>query len=360
MSAPAAQRAFFKGLKARAFERVYFLFGDDDFLKDDAVRQLVAAAVEPSTRDFNLETRRAAELDREALEMLLGTPPMMAERRVVIIRDVGALKKDARGMLDRYLEHPAADTVLVLQSPAGGKAEKALEKKALAVEFSQLTGERVPKWIAHQATTMLGMSITPGAIDLLETAVGSDLAALAAELDKLASYVRGRADAASATAIDEHAVSDVVGVRRGETLGDLLDAVAERDTARALGLVPHILQQPKTTAVSVVMALAVQTLAMAWGRAGRARGAGAREGEYFALLKETGAFPMRSWGDAARCWSRNAARWSSSELDAALELLLAADRALKESRLSSEEQMLATLVLQLGGLGAARGGSRVA
>lgn len=352
MSAPVAQRAFFKGLKERAFERAYFLFGDDDYLKEDAEKQLVAAAVDPATRDFNLETRRGADLDREALEMLLGTPPMMAERRVVIVRDVGALRKDARTLLDRYLERPASDTVLVLVSPAGAKADKPLEKRTLAVEFSQLSGDRVPKWIAHHVTTALGMSITPAAVDLLQTAVGSDLGALAAELDKLASYVRGHADDASS--IDDHAVSDVVGIRRGETIGDLLDAVAERDTARALELMPHILQQPKTTAVSVVMALAVQTLAMAWGRAARARGAGAREGEYFTLLKETGAFPMRSWGDAARCWSRNAVRWSSSELDAALELLLAADRALKESRLSSEEQLLATLVLQLGGLGASR------
>ncbi len=36
----------------------------------------------PSTRDFNLDIRAAAELDAETLGSLLGTPPMMAERRV--------------------------------------------------------------------------------------------------------------------------------------------------------------------------------------------------------------------------------------------------------------------------------------
>jgi hypothetical protein len=35
----------------------------------------------PPTRDFNLEIRRASELDAEALDALLSTPPMLAERR---------------------------------------------------------------------------------------------------------------------------------------------------------------------------------------------------------------------------------------------------------------------------------------
>jgi hypothetical protein len=42
-------------------------------------------------------------------------------------------------------------------------------------------------------------------------------------------------------------------------------------------------------------------------------------------------------------------RWSAGELDAALNALLQADAMLKESRLSSEEQLLANLVLSLCG-----------
>src|ERR671920_1148906 len=115
----------------------------------------------------------------------------------------------------------------------------------------------------------------------------------ASELDKLASFANGGE-------IDERAVSEVVGVRRGETLGDLLDRVAERDAAGALALVEHVLAQPKTSAVTVVMALATQTLALAWGKAMRAQGtpAGRMEGEYFNLLKEGGAYPGRPWGEA--------------------------------------------------------------
>jgi DNA polymerase III subunit delta len=339
-----AQRSLHKAITTGSFDRAYLLWGDDDFLKESAAKQIVDKAVDPATRDFNLDVRRAAELDAGALDSLLSTPPMMAERRVVVLRDVGGMKKPARAALDRYLERPAEDAVLVLVAAGGGaKVDKGLQGKTTAVEFAPLSGERVPKWIAHHARTELGVEISEGAIELLQSAVGDDLAQLSSELDKLSSYTSG-------AEIDEAAVSAVVGIRRGETLGDLLDRVAERDAARALPLVEHVLSQPKTTAVSVVMALSAQTLALAYGRAQRANGvpASRMEGTFFNLLRETkGGVTGRPWGEATRAWARTVDRWNERDLDRALQSLLAADMTLKESRLSSDEQVIRSLILSL-------------
>ena len=323
------------------FDPVYVLFGDDEFRKDGAVRDLVEAAVDPSTRDFNLELRRGAELSAETLDALLGTPPMLAERRVVVIRDVDKLKKDARAMLGRYLARPASDVLLVLVAPAGAKLDKELSQRGVAVEFEPLTGDRLPRWVSYHAEHVLGRAITPEAVALLIEATGPDLTQLALELEKLASY--------ATDAIDEHAVSEVVGIRRGESLGDLLDAVAAKDAATALALLRGVLQQPKTTAVSIVMNLTTQTLALAYGVASRERGTPARAlyNEYMTLLRESGAFPGRPWGEAVNAWTKHTERWSDAELDDALEALLQTDAALKETRLSSPEQLLTTLVLRL-------------
>jgi DNA polymerase-3 subunit delta len=345
MSSP--QRILRDATRDKRFAPAYYLHGEDDFLKEQAVRQLVEAAVDPATRDFNFELRRAGELDAETLGSLLGTPPMMAERRVLVVRDVGALRKDARVMLERYLKSPASDAVVILVAPAGAKTDKVLAEKAVALEFEPLTGDRVPRWIKHHAEAELGASITPEAAELLQSAVGSDLPQLAIELDKLASYAGGGV-------IDEAAVTAIVGVRRGETLGDFLDAVAARDVAKALELLPGILAQPKTAAVPIVMALTAQTLAIAWARARRARGAPASRvtGDLFGLLKEAGnAYTGRPWGEAVDAWARAAARSGNDDangaLEVALDALLATDLALKETRLSSDEQLLTNLVLTL-------------
>jgi DNA polymerase-3 subunit delta len=341
--ASSGEKALHSALKNRQFDPVYLFFGEDDFLKDARVRELVAALVDPATRDFNLETRRGNDLDAETLDALLGTPPMLAERRVVVVRDADKLKKDARALLDRYLKRPATDTVLILVVQAGAKSDKGLADRSTAVEFSPLTGDRLPKWVAFHADTVLDRAITPEAVSLLIEAVGPDLAQLAVELEKLASYTTGT--------IDERAVADVVGVRREASLGALLDAVAAKDAATALTLVPRVLQQPKTSAVSIVMNLTTQMLALSYGVAALARGTPARAlfNEYMTLLKESGAFPGRPWGEAVTAWTRNTNRWTAAELDAALAGLLVADAALKDTKLSSDEQMLTTLVLSLCG-----------
>ena len=338
----AVERALRKSMRERTFERVYYFRGDDDFLKESTTRELIAAVLDPATRDFNLELIRGDETTAEAVDTVLSTPPMFAERRMVVIRDVQELRKDARAALERYLAQPAADLVLLLVEPAGEKVDAALAGSAFVVEFEPLSDDRVPAWIAHYAGTSLGVSISEGAARLLHEAVGADLSALASELDKLASY-------AASGAIDEDAVRAVVGVRSGETLADLLDAVADRDAARAVKLVPVVLSQAKANVVTVIMALATQMCAIAWGRAARDRNvppAGIERG-FYALLKEGKAFPGRSWKDAVAAWSRGTQRWTSPQLDHALNALLAADVAAKEARVSSEEQLLTSLVLAL-------------
>lgn len=344
MSPVADVKSLHAAAKTSTFATVYYFYGDDDYVKEQELRRLIEATVDPATRDFNFEVLRAAEVDAETLGSIIGTPPMMAERRVVVVRDVGALKKAAREMLDRCTKTAAPDLVLVLVSPAGARVEKALVSSTASVEFKPLSGARIPRWIAYYVEHDLGSSITEGAITLLQEAVGTELGQLQIELDKLGSYTGG-------APINEAAVSAVVGIQPGETLGDLLDAVARRDAARALAMVPTVLQQPKSGGVPIVLALTVQMLGLGWANAARARGANPSRlhGDLIGLLKDTGAFPFRAWGEFAATCSRHADLWPPRAIDEALEVLLAVDVTLKTTRLSSDEQLIANLVASLCG-----------
>ena len=341
---PAAElSAIEQAIANRAFAPAYYFHGDDDFQKEAAARSLIEAAVDPATRDFNLETRRGSELDAETLASLLATPPMMAERRVIIVRDVTALKKDARTALDAYLASPAPDLVLVLLAPAEAKVDPGLQKRCDTVDFAPPDGSRLQRWIVNHVKTALKGTITPEAADLLTSAVGNDLPTLATELEKLMSYTAG-------AAIDDEAVSAIVGIRRGETLGDLLDRIAARDAKGALGMLEVILGQPKTNAVTIVMALSTQMFGIAFARASLDRGMPASRvaGELFGFLKSGGgAYTGRPWGEATAAWSGAVRHWPAADLEQALESLLVADIALKESRVSTDEQILTSLILTL-------------
>jgi DNA polymerase-3 subunit delta len=340
--ASATIKALKTALESGRFDPVYLFHGSDDFLKEEKVRALIARATEPSTRDFNLELLRGAECDAAQLGTALESLPMMAERRVVVLRDAGSLKKAARERLERYLANPASDTTLVVVFPAGTKPDAALVAAASSVEFKTLSEDDLLKWIAHHATT-LGTTITAEAAGLLASYGGNDLALLSGELQKLTAFSNGGT-------IGAEAVEAVTGVRPGHTMGDLLDRAAARETMAAVALVEEVLAQPKTSAVVLVMALATQTLAIGWGVAARARGlhASRLESEFFGLLKEAGnAYPGRAWGEAVKCWARSLPKWSAADVDRALPHLLAADAALKDTKVSSEAQIVTSLLLAI-------------
>jgi DNA polymerase-3 subunit delta len=339
----AALKSLGEIVKRRLFDPAYYVCGEDDFQKEDAMKQLIGAAVDPAMRDFNLDVRRAQDVDPKSLDALLSSMPMMAERRVLVIRDAGALKKDTRKTIEQYLGTPSADILLILVEATAGKTDKELARLTTVLEFDLMTADRIPRWIAHYVTTNLKGAISIGAIDLLQAAVGNDLHQLVTELEKLASFANGRE-------ITEEAVSEVVGVRRGETMADLLDAIGRRDVKRALALVDHVLAQPKASSVQIVMALATQTVALAWGRAKLDEGLpqGRLQNEYWELLKQSGSvFTGRPWGNGIAAWASAAGSWETESLQHALDALLTADLTLKESRVSSEEQVLTTLILAM-------------
>ena len=65
---------------------VFFLFGGDEFRKEEEARALVDWHLDPGTRDFNYDPMRGSEVSVEDMASILATPPMMAEWRVVLLR----------------------------------------------------------------------------------------------------------------------------------------------------------------------------------------------------------------------------------------------------------------------------------
>ena len=85
--------ALLRSLPKGELSPVYYLHGAEDILKDEAVRAIVDRALDPALRDFNFDQRSAGQLDPEAIVTLCTTLPMMADRRVVVLREVEGWKR---------------------------------------------------------------------------------------------------------------------------------------------------------------------------------------------------------------------------------------------------------------------------
>lgn len=323
---------------------VYYLHGGEDVLKDEAIRALLERALEPGARDFNLDQRRAAELDPEAFHSLVNTSPLLASRRVVVIRGLEELRKTSkvRQELVRYLAAPSPTTVLVLVQGAGDPPDPEVARAATTVAAEPLPPARVQKWIVHRAG-QLDLQLEPEAADLLLAAVGSDLGALAHELDKLAALGAGRP-------VTREDVAAAVGVRRGETLQNLVDAALARRAAAAAQLVEPVLEQAGMSGVRALGALGTGLIGTALARAELDRGVphGRLETTLLGHLRASRPYGLGSWEQTAARWAGAAAVWSGPELSQALHLALAADRALKTSTVTDERGILEQLVLSFG------------
>ena len=217
---------------------------------------------------------------------------MMAERRVVVLRDVDKLKKGARAA------RPLSRAACTRYGPDPDRAERreagqGAERTRDGGGFAPLTGDRLPRWVALScARPSLGRTITPDAVDAADRS--------GRRPTWRNSPWSSRSWRATRTeTIDERAVADVVGVRRGESVGDLLDAVAAKDAATALGLIPRAPAAEDERRVDRDEPHDANARSGIWcSCAARWTPPRALFNEFMALLKDTGAFPGRPWGEA--------------------------------------------------------------
>lgn len=330
-----------RSLKRSAPDPAYYLYGDEDVLKEEAIRALLHRAVEPGMRDFNVDQRNAAALDPESFHVLVNTPPMLAQTRAVVVGGVESVKKTSAlyKEIARYLAAPNPTTVLILTQAAGENPDAGLIKSTTSVAIEPLPPDRVARWMAHRARE-LSLVLEPEAGSLLLEAVGHDLGFLARELDKLAALTGGR----PGTRGD---VAALVGVRRGETLSDLVEAALTRRSPVAAQLVDPVLEQAGMSGVRVVTALGTALIGTALARAELDRGVSpARLPDVlFRHIVAARPFGLGNWRDEAARWTRWAAGWQPAALRHALRRTLATDYALKSSTVSDDRGVVMDLVL---------------
>lgn len=323
-------------LRDRVAGGAFFFHGDEEFLREDAVGRVVAAYLDPATRDFNFDQLRGGDVPAESLASIIGTPPMMAEHRVVIVRDAQGLSVTARDVALAAAKAPPAGLILVLSAaiPSGSKAKfyDELKKHAVSLEFAPLSHDDAPGWVMETAREETGVEWDPEAARALVGGVGVDLGTLASEIRKLAAYVQER----KRVTLDD--VRAVGGAVPKQDRWAWFDLVAERRFREAVATLPILLEQGEN-GVGLVIGMGGVLLKIGLVCAG---GQGALERE----LK-----PFQKW--MARRIVPQARKWTLPEVDRAMTELLRTDRLLKSASLN-DRQALEEVLLRLWAIGSGR------
>lgn len=314
---------------------LYFLYGDEGFLIDEVQRVAVEALLEPHEHDFNLDVIFGPEADARDVLAQCASYPMMASRRVVIVR--GFERLDGNDRFKAYAEQPNPNAVVLLlctdKPNVSAHPYRALRENAVWSNFEPLRDREVPGWIERRFKGA-GVQTESGAAQMLSEIAASDLRTLASEVEKLVTYVGSR------RRVTRNDVLQATGHSREINPFELQKAIGAGETARALAIANGLLGQAANRVGEAHKTVAILTsyVTKIWKLSG-CQGKGLSKGK---MARQVGVPPF--YLDEYLAVVR---RWSAADVRRALEALLAADTELKGGSQRDERLVLTLLVHRL-------------
>jgi DNA polymerase-3 subunit delta len=234
-------------LVAKGLDPVYVLHSEHPILVERAVAAIRDATVPPMARGFNYDVVEGKPTGAKIVA-LAQTLPMMAERRMILVRDLGLMAADDAEPLLAYFAKPNPSTVVVALT---AKLDKRLKTFATASKKGWLHVLEAPRqvqpWVREEAKAR-GVAIESSAVARLIDTVGGDLSRLALAVEQLGLYAGDRP-------VTSDDVDELVADTRERSVFELTDAIGSADRSRALAAVAKLCDQ-RESAVGVVVMLA--------------------------------------------------------------------------------------------------------
>jgi DNA polymerase-3 subunit delta len=306
--------------------------GDDPTLVGDEVRRLVGelAGADPG---LSVEDFWGEEVDLDAVAGACLTPPFLADRRVVVLRDAGRFSTEALGPMLAYLEEPMATTALIVAA-GGGKLSTKLVAAVKKVGHVVPTGPgRDGKGWLDGKLKGAPLQFDPSARGILSTHLGEDLGRLPALLEVLvASYGEG-------ARIGAEQLAPFLGEPGSVAPWDLTDAIDRGDTQVALEALHRLLDAGDRHPL-VMLAVLHRHVASILRLDGAAVTTEAQAAELLGIAKGRSTFPAKKALATGR-------RWGTDGVARAVQLLADADVDLRGESTWPPEAVLEVLVARL-------------
>lgn len=311
----------------------WLIKGDDPTLVADALGALVQelSAGDPSSVEDHSGGDEGAGAG--AIAEACQTPPFLAERRVVVAREVGRFRTEELRPLLEWLADPLPTTALVLTAGGGQVSQKlvnAVKKVGTVIDASAGRGRAREQWLTDRLKAA-PVRLDREAAKTVGAHLGEDVGRLATLLDALAvAYGEG-------AAIGTEELAPFLGEAGGVAPWDLTDAIdrGREGTADALAQLHRLLGAGERHAL-VVLA----TLHRHYGAMLRLDGAGVRDENEAAALLGTAAYPAKKAMVQAR-------RLGSARIAQAIGWLAEADLDLRGARGWPDTLVLEVLVARL-------------
>ena len=241
-----------KDIKNKNLAPVYLLMGEESYFIDKISECMEKNILLPEECDFNLNVLFGAEITSSVVADMAREFPVMAERRVVILKEAQNIR-DWSG-LENYLKNPCPQTVLVVCFKNGvfdkrKKIFSLIKNSGVVFESRKKKDSDLVPFI-NSYLKGKGMDIDGKSASMISDNIGSDLNRLTSELDKLVlSLEKG------VTRITPEIVEDRIGVSKDFNAFEFKNALINRDVFKANQIMNYFDKNNKAASIYSLLPL---------------------------------------------------------------------------------------------------------
>jgi len=315
--------------EAEQVPAVCVIVGSERVMLERAVSALRAFVIGEGPGGFNDDLFQGQGLSAQRVIAAARTLPMMAARRLVLVRNLDAMPASELEALGSYVQKPCPETVLVMVGEKlDGRSKFAKQARDAGAWFeAEPPKQHEMAQIAEREARARGHRISAQAAEGLADALGPDLSALDDALERLSLFV------GAGQPIELEHVDGCVAHARIESIWSLVDAVSNRDEKRALTAAASLLGD-REPPLKILALVARQLRSVAKMRDALKSGLGPQE-----AAQKAGVPPFK-----ARDMASSAKRFDDAKLTRAFALVAEADLALKGSKVPGPRVLERTLL----------------
>jgi len=241
--------AIIKEVKKGNIQPVYFLHGEEPYYMDELISFFEQNILTEEEKAFNASMLYGKDIDYKYIVDEARQYPLMASRRLVIVKEAQDLK--TFNELQTYLEKPNPSTVLVLcykhkKLDKRLKISKVLEAQSVIFESKKIYDNQAAGWIKSFIVDK-GYKISEIAAETLAAYIGPDLSRLSNEIDKILI----NQDRTKEIQVDD--IKEQVGISKDFDVFELQKALGERNFGKANLILRYFMQNPNANPSVLVL-----------------------------------------------------------------------------------------------------------
>ena len=234
-----------RDVQAGKLAPVYYLGGNEPYFVDKLSKLIEEKSLNPGEEAFNKAVMYGVEASAGKLLGELRSFPMMAARRLVMLKEAQRFPKQEWSKLQSYFDNPVQSTVFVMafkgkDLDGRSKAFKAIQEKGVVFKGKALYDNQVPAWI-QKFVDDKGYELKPDALRVLAAYLGTNLGLIESELEKIFIYLKGDKSQPITTSV----VYEMINIDKDFNVFELMNCLGVRDHAKSHFIINQMMRNVK-------------------------------------------------------------------------------------------------------------------